>query len=60
MNIKRAFDYVSHTKLVQQMRDLGFNHDLMGETKSFLTDKSVELIINGFINLRPKVELGIP
>ena len=42
------------------MRDLGIDDDLIGWTKSFLTDRSVELVIDGFTNPRQKVESGIP
>ena len=60
MDVKGAFDYVSRTKLVQRMRDLGIDDDLIGWTKSFLTDRSVELVIDGFTNPRQEVESGIP
>lgn len=42
------------------MADLGINNDLIGWTKLFSSDKLVELVINGFINLKRKVETGIP
>lgn len=60
MDEKGAFDYVSQAKLVQRIRDLGIDDDLIGWTKSFLTDRSVELVIDRFTNPRQKVESGIP
>ncbi len=39
------------------MKDLGIDDDLIGWTKSFLTDK---LVIDGFTNSRQRVESGIP
>ena len=60
MDVKGAFDYVSRAKLVQRMKDLGIDDDLIGWTKSFLTNRSVELVIDGFTNPRQKVESGIP
>ena len=60
MDVKGAFDYVSRAKLVQRMKELDIDDDLIGWTQSFLTDRSVELVIDGFTNSRQKVELGIP
>ena len=60
MDVKGAFDHVSRAKLVQRMADLGIDDDLIGWTQSFLTDRSVELVIDGFTNPRQKVESGIP
>ena len=41
------------------MKDLGIDNDLIGWTKSFLTDKSVKLVINRYTNSRQKVESGL-
>ena len=41
------------------MNELGIDDDLIGWTQSFLTDRSVELVIDGFTNSRQKVESGI-
>ena len=42
------------------MADLGIDNDLIGWTQSYLTDRSVELVIDGFTNPRQKIESGIP
>ena len=60
MDIKRAFDYVSQAKLVQKMNGLGIDDNLIGWTQSFLTDRSVELVIDRFTNPKQKVESKIP
>ena len=60
MDVKGAFDHVSRAKLVQRMADLSIDNDLISWTQSFLTDRSVELVIDGFTNPRQKVESGIP
>ena len=60
MDIKEACDYVSQAKLIQRMKDFGIDDDLIGWTKLFLTDRSVELVINGYINSRQRVESRIP
>lgn len=56
MHVKGAFDYVSRAKLGQQMRDLGIDNDLIGLTKPFMTNRSVELAIDGFNIERQKLE----
>jgi len=60
MDVKGAFDYVSRAQLAKRMADLGIDDDLIGWTQSFLTDRSVELVIDGFINPKCKVQTGIP
>ncbi len=45
---------------MQKMNELGIDDDLIGWTQSCLTDRSVELVIDEFINSRQKVESGIP
>ena len=60
MDVKGAFDHVSRAQLAQRMSDLGIDDDLIGWTQSFLTDRWVELVIDGHINPKCKVETGIP
>ncbi len=59
MDVKGAFDHVSHAQLTQRMSDLGIDDDLIGWTQSFLIDRWVELVIDGHINSKCKVETGI-
>lgn len=42
------------------MKDLDIDDDLIGWTQSFLTDRSVEIVINGCTNEKQKIESGIP
>ena len=60
MDVKGAFDHVSRAKLAQRMADLGIDDNLIGWTQSFLTDRWIELVIDGFINPKCKIETGIP
>ena len=50
MDVKNAFDHVSKKKLAERMTDLGFDGDLVDQTQSFMANKRVELIIDGYIN----------
>ena len=60
MDVKGAFDHDSRAQLAQRMADLGLDDDLIGWTKSFLTDRLVELVVDGYVNAKQKVETGIP
>lgn len=60
MDVKGAFDYVSRVKLAQRMKELGIDNDLIGWTQSFLTERRVELVIDGHINPEKERETGIP
>lgn len=60
MDVKGAFDYVSRIKLAQWMRQLGIDNDLIGWTQSFLTDRRVEIVIDGHINAEKDAETSIP
>lgn len=60
MDVKGAFNHVSRARLAQRMADLGIDDDLIGWMQSFLTNKWVELVIDGYINPKQKVETGIP
>ena len=41
------------------MADLGIDNDLIGWIQSFLMRRCVELVIDGFTNLKQKIEIGI-
>ena len=60
MDVKGAFDHVSGARLAQRMADLGIDNDLIGWTQSFLTDRWVELVTDGYTNPTQKVETGTP
>ena len=47
MDIKRAFNYVSQSRLIQKIDNLCIDDNLIGWTQLFLTDKSVQLVIDG-------------
>lgn len=59
-DVKGAFDYISRLKLAQRMRKLEINNDLIGLTQLFLTNRKVEIVIDGYKNPEREVETGIP
>ena len=60
MDVKGAFDHVSKRQLISCMVELGADGDLVLWTKSFLTDRKVQLIIDGYENREREIETGIP
>ena len=60
MDVKGAFDHVSQTKLVERIIELGIDGDLIRWTQSFLTDRKVQLVIDGHTNKERDIETEIP
>ena len=60
MDVKGAFDHVSKSQLLTHMINLGIDGDLVVWTKSFLTDRTVQLVIDGHDNKEREIETGIP
>ena len=60
MDVKGAFDHVSKSQLLTRMIDLGIDTDLVAWTKSFLTDRKIQLVIDGHDNKERDIETGIP
>ncbi len=54
MDVKGAFDHVSKGQLLTRMIELGIDGDLMTWTGSFLTDRRVQLVIDGHNNKERK------
>ena len=60
MDIKGDFDHVSRSQLFTRIINLGIDGNLMMWTKSFLTNKKVQLVIDGHNNKEREIETGIP
>ena len=60
MDLKGAFDHVSKGQLLSRMIELGVDGDLVTWTGSFLTDRIVQLVIDGHNNDEKEIETGIP
>ena len=50
MDVKGAFDHVSRWQLLARMIELGIDGDLVTWTGSFLTDRKIQLVIDGHDN----------
>jgi hypothetical protein len=60
MVIKAAFPSVGRGRLVHTMKGKGIDGDLIRWTASFLSDRTVEMAIEGNVMERHPVEAGIP
>ena len=60
MDIKGAFDHVSKAQLLKRMIELGIDGDLVAWTSSFLTDRKIQLVIDGHENVEREIETRIP
>lgn len=50
IDVKGAFDHVSKKSLVEKMIQLGIDGELIQLTQFFLTDRKVQLVIDGHNN----------
>ena len=58
--MKGAFDHVAKNQLMSRMLELEIDEDLIRWTESFLTDRKLQLVIDGHTNQEEKIETGIP
>ena len=59
VDVKGAFDHVSKTQLIACMLELEVDEDFICWTKSFLTNRKLQLIINGHNNPKNNIETRI-
>jgi len=60
MDVKSAFNNVSRGHLVGRMMELGVESDLVRWTKSFVSSRTVRLVLNGQEGGDHEVDAGIP
>ena len=59
MDVKGAFNYVVKNRLIQRMMDLKIPNFLIYWTKSFLTNRQAQLVIDGYICPLRDINLGV-
>lgn len=59
MDVKDAFDYISKSQFLIRKIDLSINTDLMIQTKSFFTNRKIQLVINRYNNKKRDIETRI-
>nr|XP_047141010.1 uncharacterized protein LOC124816050 [Hydra vulgaris] len=60
LDFKKAFDSVSHTKLLKKLFRLGFESSLLNWCKSFLSDRTQRVVIGKYISSWKMVTSGVP
>lgn len=60
MDVKGAFEHVSKEQLLARMTELRIDGDLINWTGFFLSDRKVQLVIDGHDNKERDIETGIP
>jgi len=60
LDFAKAFDKVPHVRLCHKLSYLGINGTLLEWIKSFLTDRTQQVIVNGEKSSRSKVSSGVP
>ena len=60
MDIQGSFNHVARNQLISGMVELDINGDLIWWTPSFLTDRKIQLIIDGHANQEERIETRIP
>ena len=60
IDVKGAFDHISKGQLLSRMIELGIDGDFVTWTDLFLTDRKIQLVIDGHNNKERKIQTGIP
>jgi hypothetical protein len=60
LDVKGAFDHVSHNQFLQTLRKLGLPISLIAWAKSFLSERSLRLAFDGKVEDFSKINSGIP
>lgn len=60
MDVKGAFDHVSRNQLLRRMRDMKVDGNLIKWVGSFMTDRRLQLVIDGHCGKEVNLECGVP
>lgn len=60
IDLKKAFDTVCHTKLIETLNNFGFRNNSLDLLKSYLSDRYQYTEINNKKSIPEKVEYGVP
>jgi retron-type reverse transcriptase len=60
MDIKGAFDHVNHRRLLRTMVAKKLDGDLIEWTEDFLTNRTVQITVDGFDEEVSQINTGIP
>ena len=60
LDLSAAFDLVNHKLLLEKLKLLGFNNEVIKWFKSYLTDRSQVVYIDGKLSNPKQVDIGVP
>ena len=60
MDVKGAFDHVSKKRLQRRMQEIGIDSNLISWVGSFLSDRKLQLVIDGHCEAERQVCTGVP
>lgn len=60
LDISKAFDRVWHKALLSKMRSFGICQELLEWTESFLTDRSIRVVLDGTMSDEYHLNAGVP
>ena len=60
IDLSKAFDTISHIKLLRKLKHLGFSDFLLYWMKSFLCERTFSVVCNGTFSERRKVKNSVP
>ena len=60
LDFKKAFDKVSHSKLLYKLHQMGFNDNLLLWIESFITDRKQRVKVGKGLSSWPRVTSGVP
>ena len=60
LDISKAFDRVWHKGLLHKLSSYGISGDVLGIIESFLSDRSLRVVVNGQTSEAHKINAGVP
>src|SRR3989442_494648 len=60
MDFAKAFDKVSHNKLIYKLHSYGFQGDVLNWIKSFLSDRTQQVVVENSASNEVSVFSGVP
>ena len=60
LDFSKAFDVVSHRKLLAKLENYGIRGELLIWIKAFLTGRTQQVVVNGRSSTKAQVESGVP
>ena len=60
LDFEKAFDKVSHPHLIHKLKHLGISGNILNWTKSFLSDRTQQVLVDGSLSHIGNVTSGVP